>query len=176
MNLHFAFTQSAFSPIPIRNSEEDVFANRRYPQAAEPTQERELLKAQIAEPKSEEILVLNRDTIAVIGENGKRRFDEFKGYPRGWYGGKGHKISRWSVANFERFVKKIPELRLFHPSLFLTLEGNIALGWEDKNGQSLEIEFHPDKVEYLIEDLNEESSVGLAGIFELAEKIRKLLQ
>ncbi len=176
MNLQSTFPQLNIFPFSSKNSYDEVFSEPNYRQAQMPTQEAEVLLVQAVEPRSKEILVLSRDTVAVVGENGKRRFDEFKRYPSGWYGGKGQEISKYSVANFERFVKKIPELKLFRPSLFLTLEGNIALGWEDKKGQSLEIEFHPDKIEYFIESLNEESSVGLAGIFELAEKIRKLLQ
>jgi len=69
----------------------------------------------------------------------------------------------------------MPELRQFQPSLFFTLEGNLELGWEDRNGQAIEIEFYPDKIEYFIESLNEESSVALADIFRLTEKIIKLL-
>ena len=70
----------------------------------------------------------------------------------------------------------MPELKPFHPSLFLTLKGNLSLGWEDKNGQSIEVEFYPDKAEYFIESLNEESAVKLSNIFELTEKLRKLLK
>ena len=140
-----------------------------------PNQERELLEVEVVEPKRKENFNLSREAIAVIGENGKRRFEEFRNYPNGWYGGKGKELSKWSVLNFERFVKRMSELRQFQPSLFFTLEGNLELGWEDRNGQAIEIEFYPDKIEYFIESLNEESSVALADIFRLTEKIIKLL-
>ena len=133
-------------------------------------------EVKVVEPKRRGNFTLSREAIAIIGENGKRRFEEFRKYQNGWYGGKGKKISKWSVLNFERFVKEIPELKLFHPSLFLTLEGNLSLGWEDKNGQSVEIEFYPDKIEYFIERLDEESSITLANIFQFTEKIKNLLK
>jgi len=133
------------------------------------------IEVKSAEPKQKGNFILSREAIAVIGENGKRRFEEFRKYPSGWYGGKGKKISKSSVLNFERFVKRMPELRQFQPSLFFTLEGNLELGWEDRNGQAIEIEFYHDKIEYFIESLNEESSVALADIFRLTEKIIKLL-
>ncbi len=141
-----------------------------------PKQERELLEVEVVEPKQKENFILSREATAIIGENGKRRFEEFRTYPNGWYGGKGKKISKWSILNFERFVKEIPELKLFRPSLFLTLEGNLSLGWKDKNEQSIEIEFYPDKIEYFIETLDEEASIHLANIFGLTEKIRTILK
>ena len=173
MNLQTTLRQSNFFPFGFGNSNvEKSFDNAK---DNIPKQERELLEIEAVEPKRKENLILSREAIAIIGDNGKRRFDEFKKHSKGWYGGKGKKISEWSVLNFERFVKRIPELRQFQPSLFLTLEGNLELGWEDKNGQEIEIEFYPDKIEYFIESLNEEAVVALADIFTLTEKIIKLL-
>jgi hypothetical protein len=139
-------------------------------------QELENLKNEITEPKQKENLVLSPEAIAVIAENGRDRFNEFKTYPNGWYGGKGREISKRSVFTFEQFVKFLPELKRTNPSLFLSLEGNLSLGWEDKNGLSIEIEFYPDKMEYFVESLNEESEVKLLNLFGLVEKIRKLLK
>ncbi|MFN0139364.1 MAG: hypothetical protein ACKVQW_04665 [Pyrinomonadaceae bacterium] len=120
-------------------------------------------------------LVLSPETNFIIGSNARHRIDEFSRYPFGWYGGKGKKLSKWSVANFDTFVKCLPELKRVNPSVFLTLEGNLALGWEDRNGKKCEIEFFPDKVEYFIEVSNEELSVGLIKIFDLADRFRGLL-
>lgn len=139
-------------------------------------QKTEILEVEISEPKQKDNLILSRVAIAVIGANGKRRLDEFKDYPDGWYGGKGKKLSKRSIFVFEQFVKNLSEIKSFHPSLFFTLEGNLSLGWEDKSGQSIEVEFYPDKVEFYIESLSEESEVKLSNIFELTEKIRKLLK
>lgn len=122
-----------------------------------------------------ENLWLSREALAIVGENGRRRFDEFKKYKSGWYGGKGKELSKWSVTNFELFIREITELKLARPSLFMTLAGNLSLQWEDKNGFVIEIEYHPDKIEYYIESLQEEGSVGLAGTFDFTAEIRKLL-
>lgn len=174
MNLQNAFPQPSVFPFPNRNSGEELFEKKENFQAFVPEQQFELLGAELVEARSKENLILSWEVLSVIGENGKNRFEAFKRYPSGWYGGKGTEISKYSVANFERFVKRLPELKLVRPSVFLTLDGNIALGWEDFEGKSCEIEFFPDKVEYFIESLNEESSVGLVNIFDLAKKIRGL--
>lgn len=172
MNLQSTGRLSDFFSIGFGGSKvEKLFENRK---DNIPNQERELLEA--VEPKQKGNFILSREAIAIIGENGRRRFEEFRKYPNGWYGGKGKKISKWSVLNFERFVKEIPELKLFRPSLFLTLEGNLSLGWDDKSGEDIEVEFYPDKFEYFIEKLNEESTIALADIFQFTEKIRNLLK
>lgn len=156
-------------PYSNNHSYTDFFENKRSRQTPMPT-------PQFAIPKLKENLFLSSEALLVVGENGKHRFDEFKRHKDGWFGGKGREMSKYSLAVFESFITKIPELKLFHPSLFLTLAGNIELGLEDKSNQSMEIEFYPDKIEYFIESFGEESSIGLAGIFELAAKIRQLLQ
>ncbi len=174
MNLQAIGKRADFFSLGFGGSNvEKLFEN---PKNNIPKQERELLEVEVVEPKQKENFILSREATAIIGENGKRRFEEFRTYPNGWYGGKGKKISKWSILNFERFVKEIPELKLFRPSLFLTLEGNLSLGWKDKNEQSIEIEFYPDKIEYFIETLDEEASIHLANIFWLTEKIRTTLK
>lgn len=175
MNLQTSFLQ----PNPFRlttSSYEDVFPRKRSRYTPIPSQQRIFLMAQSVEPKQKENLSLSSDAIKILGENGKRRFNEFKLYPDCWFGGGGNKISKYSVEVFERFIKKLPELKKFHPSIFLTLDGNISLGFEDKNHKSIEIEFYSGKVEYFIESLDEDTSVGLADTFALAKKIKKLLQ
>lgn len=174
MSLQATLNQKGFFSFGFGGSNvEKLFEN---PKDNIPKQQREALNVQDNELSRKENLILSREAIVIIGENGKRRFDEFKKYPKGWYGGKGKKISDWSVSNFERFINNLPELKQFRPSLFFTLEGNLSLGWKDKNGQSIEIEFYPDKIEYFIEMLDEESSIQITNIFELAEKIRTLLK
>lgn len=176
MNLQTTIPQTI--PFPVsKTSYEDLFPKKmQIRQMVVPTQQRAAFIPAIDEPRIKENLVLSPEAVLLVGENGKHRFDEFKRFPKGWYGGRGREISKYSVAVFESFIKKIPELRLFRPSLFLTIEGNISLGLEDKNQKNIEIEFYPDKVEYFVESLHEEASIGIVGIFELAGKIKKLLQ
>ncbi len=173
MNLQDVNRVSNFSTFEFGDSNvEKVF---EIPRDNIPKQERRLIEVDLVEPKRKEIFNLSREAITIIGENGKQRFEEFKKYPKGWYGGKGKKLSDWSVSNFERFINSLPELKKFHPSLFFTLEGNLQLGWENRNGQKIEIEFYPDKIEYFIESINEESSIALKDIFRLTEKVKILL-
>ena len=173
MNLQSTINQG-FSSFPVFN----LLSNNENTKSLfdDSKQKKQLLEAEKIEPKQKDNLVLSRDVIAIIGVNGKRRFDEFKSYPDNWYGGKGKKLSNWSVSIFESFIKNLPELRLFRPSLFLTLGGNLSLSWEDKKGNSIEVEFYPNKIEYYLESANEESDIKLSDMFLLAEKIRKLLK
>lgn len=175
MNLQNTFPLLNFPPFPGSRSSDSFFDERRRREVEIPIQKFELLITTPVEAKSKENLILSWETLSIIGENGRLRFDEFKGYPDGWYGGQGRKLLKGSVANFERFIKRVPELKRVRPSVFLTLDGNISLGWEDSAGKSFEVEFFPDKVEYFIEKLNEESTFGLARIHDLADKIRGLI-
>lgn len=125
---------------------------------------------------SNKVTGLSDETLSVLGENGLRRIEQFRSYPQGWYGGKGNQLSTHSIAILDSFVKRIPELRLFAPSVFLSLSGFLSIGFEDKSGKQIEIEFFPDRIEYFAESLQEESFVGISKSFELADKIRHLLK
>jgi len=173
MNLQITTNQANIFPFGFGSSraDENLRSHKNYNK-----QKAKLFEVEIVEPKQKENLALTTQTIAVIGINGKRRFDEFKNYPNGWYGGKGKEISKRSVFIFEQFIKYLPELKSFRPSLFFTLEGNLSLGWEDKNGQSIEVEFYADRIEYFIKSTDEESSITLAYILQFTEKIKNLLK
>jgi hypothetical protein len=111
----------------------------------------------------------------VIGEHGLRRYEEFRRYHSGWDFGRGAPLSQRSVAAFESFVSQLPDLVRWEPSLFLTHQGNLQLGWENSDGSAAELEFFPDKIEYYLESLSEEGSVDLSSQQELIEKIRLTL-
>lgn len=52
-------------------------------------------------------------------------------------------MSEESVALFDDFLsgaRTVPDA----PSLFMTMEGNLQLGWEDVRGNAVELEFLPD--------------------------------
>ncbi|MDQ3635694.1 MAG: hypothetical protein M3405_14470 [Acidobacteriota bacterium] len=116
-----------------------------------------------------------KELVNIFGENGKHRFDEFNSYEEGWYGGKGKKISQGSIFFLKQFAYYLPELKQYRPSLFMTLEGNLSIGFEDRNGKSIEIEFFSNKAEYYLESLEEENSKKLVHISELTNKVRNLL-
>ncbi|SRR6266481_6273239 len=111
----------------------------------------------------------------ILGENGIRRFGEFVRYERGWDLGRGEPLSSRSVAFVNAFLNKLPELGEFRPSLFLTHEGNLQLGWEDREGNAIEIEFGPDRVEYYLEGLGEERTIRLESLPQLIGRIRSLV-
>lgn len=172
MNLQTTFSQTNPFPFRFGNSRTEEYSKPRQDYAKQRTQ---AFESQEVEQRQKDNSVLSREAVAIIGTNGKRRFDDFKGYPNGWYGGKGKELSKGSIFVFEQFIKYLPELKSVRPSLFLTLEGNLSLGWKDKNTESVEVEFYPDKMDYFIESLDKESSVKLANIFELTKKVKELL-
>lgn len=115
---------------------------------------------------------LGEASMGIIGEHGVRRYEEFKRYHSGWDYGRGERLSPRSVTTLESFVEQLPELAAYEPSLFLTHQGNLQLGWEDARGNVVEMEFFSDKIEYYIESLNEEGSVGLEALHQLANKVK----
>ena len=78
--------------------------------------------------------VLGENSKHIVGENGVRRFEEFRQYHAGWDGGRGRPLAPRSVTTLELFLRQLPELAALEPSLFLTHEGNLQLGWEDRQG------------------------------------------
>lgn len=118
----------------------------------------------------------DEDIVKIIGENGIQRFEQFKKYSEGWDFGIGKSLSSYSVGSFKLFCKRLSEPILDEPSLFLTREGNLQLGWEDKGGNKIEIEFFPNKIEYYIEALDDEGEVDLTHIFQLVDKLKSVVE
>ena len=99
--------------------------------------------------------VITAHAASVIGAAGVARINEFWNYPRGWDSGKGHPLSPNSLWLFEEFLRLYPGFSSA-PSVFLTIEGNLVLGWEDRVGSRIEAEFSPAGLElYLGSDDNE---------------------
>lgn len=110
----------------------------------------------------------------LIGEHSLERLNKFKNYAEGWDTGRGKKLSNLSIAALERFLSVYSEFPV-EPSLFMTHNGNLELVWEDKEGgESIEIEFFGDKVEYYFESLDIEGESGLdeISIIELVSKFK----
>ena len=87
--------------------------------------------------------ILSPRAISVLGENGVSRFAEFWTYAEGWYFGKGQPLSLGSLANMEYFLAQYSDFGA-EPSLFLTRRGHLLLGWEDADGEVVEVEFTPE--------------------------------
>ncbi len=120
--------------------------------------------------------VLTDEALNVLGENGRRRFQEFTRYEEDWHVGQGKPLSSRSVSITNSFLTYLPELVAYHPSLFLTPAGNLELGWEDANGNDIEVEFGPNGIEYYIEALDEEDTVRLDVFPQFVEKVRSLIR
>ena len=164
-----------FGGLTYRKSDEE-FPYRQRPNTDVPNQHRAKIAAEVGELKANGTRPsLSRDAQRTLGKSGARRFEEFTRYPLGWYGGRGKKLSIYSVAVFEGFVTHIPMIRERNPALFLTLDGNLSLGFSGIDETRIELEFFPDKIEYYFESNDEEGSVGLARATELAARIQTSL-
>ena len=122
-----------------------------------------------------EVATLSEAAIQILGENGQRRFQEFRQYQPGWNVGQGAPLSIRSATVLDKFLTQLPDLVAYQPSLFLTHDGNLELGWEDSNGDAMEIEFWPDRVSYYFEGLDQERTVRLEVFPQFIERIRSLI-
>jgi hypothetical protein len=112
------------------------------------------------EPLAKSVDELGEDIIKIIGENGIQRFEQFKKLTEGWEFGTEKPLSAHSIASFKLFSEQFSEPLPNEPSLFLTREGNLQLGWEDNDGNKIELEFFADKIEYYIEARDDEGEVA----------------
>lgn len=106
-----------------------------------------------------------------LGENGVRRFYEFRDYSDGWCMGKGKKVSHQSIAQLERFVRLAQEYLPDEPSIFISEEGFLQLQWEDADDQDIEVCFGPKQFEYFLESSDEEGIIPSKNISELLNKL-----
>jgi hypothetical protein len=120
-------------------------------------------------------ITLNDNAKRIIGDNGLRRFKEFQSYQEGWEFGQGKRLSLYSVRTFEWVLMRLPELAVQEPSLFLTRNGNLQLGFEDAQGSTIEIEFFPNRVEYYMEASDEEGSIPAREINDFINRIRAII-
>ena len=110
---------------------------------------------------------------AALGENGYVRFREFREYAAGWNLGRGRPLSTGSAATLELFLAEFSDFDT-RPSLFMTEAGNLELGWEDRTGRRIEIEFFPDRLAYFFEsdDLGEEGEISVRALSSLLARLR----
>jgi hypothetical protein len=102
--------------------------------------------------------MLSGYAVQIIGEHGLQRFLNFQRYQKGWDFGRGEPLSSCSTGALEYFLNLYSAFD-DEPSLFLTDNGNLSLGWESRDGGAIELEFFPDKIEYYIEKANIEGSI-----------------
>jgi hypothetical protein len=108
----------------------------------------------------------------LLGAHGVSRLSEFRHYRQGWDNGKGTSLSPDSEKQFATFVQKFAgELGKVRPSVFLTREGNLQLGWEDTRGKAVEVEFFPSHLDVFIESANEETTLRIEDANKLFQDI-----
>jgi hypothetical protein len=107
----------------------------------------------------------------LLGENGADRFRDFSNLRDGWDGGSGKPLSPSSMANFELFVNRFADLVPTEPSLFVSDEGHLVLGWEDKDGGRLEVEFAEGTFEFFRETTNTGGVIEIGRLDELGRRL-----
>jgi hypothetical protein len=112
----------------------------------------------------------------LLGNNSYERFKRFSEYPNGWGGGQGKKISSQSIAALQSFLGDGKKLSMTESSIFLTLDGNLQLAWEDVDGNAIELDFLPNEIVFFYEKNEEDLKfpLGSKGISSLKEKIKFL--
>jgi len=111
-------------------------------------------------PKNVSILDISKATEMVLGLEGVERLNNFREYEAGWSFGDGAPISQKSLSAMEYFINQFFSFQII-PSIFMSNEGNLLLGWEDITGKQIELEFFEDSIGYFIESLDEENEIAL---------------
>lgn len=112
------------------------------------------------EPKSVSFLDISKATEMVLGLDGVARLNNFREYEAGWNFGDGAPISPRSLSAMEYFINQFFSFQII-PSIFMSNDGNLLLGWEDSTGKQIELEFFEDSIGYFIESLDEENEIAL---------------
>lgn len=105
---------------------------------------------------------ISKKSQQVIGRSGTHRFNEFARYKTAWDSGAGRALSSRSVAVMETFLGIVGDSIPTEPSIFLTRDGNLQLGWENSRGQRVELEFFPNHIEFFDEKSGIERIVPLS--------------
>jgi len=108
----------------------------------------------------------------ILSHDGLQRLHKFREYQDGWDFGHGNMLSLKSLSTMEYFVNQFYNFQVT-PSIFMSHEGNLLLGWEDATGKKIEVEFYPDSIGYYIETLDEEEEITLDAT-QIATLVTKL--
>ena len=98
---------------------------------------------------AETIAQAHKTLISKIGENAAERFSNMTEYHDNWGGNNEKCLSPYSVRTMCMFLDAVDKFDTV-PSIFLTNEGTLQLGWEDADGNEIEIDFLPDLIYYYV--------------------------
>jgi hypothetical protein len=87
---------------------------------------------------------LSDEAKQILGKTAVSRLEAFRKYRANWNGTEALPLSRHSISSLDAFLRM---QRTFStpPSLFLNEGGNLVLGWENWQGQSIEAEFDAER-------------------------------
>lgn len=80
-----------------------------------------------------------------VGVHGLRRLANFAALPAGWDGRHGAPLNQESVDAAKKFFAD-KKLMPSKAGVFMSVEGNLVVSWEDATGQLVELEFEPERV------------------------------
>lgn len=118
--------------------------------------------------------VLSPRAASILGENGLSRFAEFWTYGEGWYFGEGQPLSLASLASLEDFLAQYDGFGT-EPSIFLTRQGHLLLGWENPRGEVIEVEFNQDGYVLFLGESDTEMEFGPGDTTKLLSLLPKSL-
>jgi hypothetical protein len=107
-----------------------------------------------------------------LGWKGWGRVCHFRNYyPPDW-GENGRVLSPRALDALFRFLEGASfPVGNTGPSVFLTDRGGIELCWEDRNGESVQVEFTGTGVEFYQAANDEEGTIGFDGLAELSRRL-----
>lgn len=115
---------------------------------------------------SREELVLRK-----LGKRGWGRLNLFRyHYNQGWGQASRPALSPRALDAFFRFLKDVNFPPGRQPSVFLTDEGSLELVWEDVDGQSVQVDFRPNSIEYYCAASDEGGEAPFSALQELARR------
>lgn len=107
-----------------------------------------------------------------LGPNGWGRVYQFRNYYASGWGENGNILSPRAFDAFSRFVEDADfPTGNRSPSVFLTDRGGIELSWEDRDGNSVQVEFTGAGVEFYKAVTDEEGVVAFDGLAQLAQRL-----
>ena len=115
---------------------------------------------------------LPQDIQDKIGENSYIRYKEFRDYYKdGWGYENGKSLNASSTASFISFLRLCADKDFSTASLFLTVDGNLQLVWEDADNCEIDLEFFPDRIEYYMEKTEKDGVIRIEQCEELVKLI-----
>ena len=107
-----------------------------------------------------------------LGPKAWVRVSLFRNYFTAGWGENGRVLSPRALDAFFRFVEgaTFPAGNR-SPTVFLTDQGGIELCWEDRNGNSVQVEFTGGGIEYYEAATNEEGAVAFDGLAQLSQRL-----